>query len=585
MKTTVAVFRLGVILLVLLGMMSPLATAGAGAQTVTCEDFSTREDAQEALEEDPNTAAALDEDGDEIACETLPTRGELADDDRVNLEDVQLPGGDDDPTEEATEDATGEATEEATEEATDEATEEATGDDSGGDVDDYLATIQDEVDSLQESVDRFVEIDEIAAAGDATDAELEDLADEVNEIAAAWADYPDIAAGITATAPDSVEEVTSAYQDLAETTGEAGEEWAVYWDTPSGSAEEEEALEAFNVTFITMQDELAELNLLLGDDPDDARATPEATLEATPEATPEESDGTSGNGEAYIATIQDEVDSLQTSLDDFTAAIDIARDDTSTETEYDEAVDEFNAIAEAWSEYPEVAAGIEAPAGFNEIDEAYQDLAIEVGEMGDNWTLFWEADRNSPEEAEAEAAFTENFDNVQDGIEDLNALLDAMSDGEEATSEAAEVPTEDATEEPAGDATAEPSGDVDTYLTAVRDHADELSGSIDRFNEIVVAGEFTEEEIAEFAEILELWTEAPDVAAEIDAPSAFREIEDAYLELTEELATAAESFAEFSQAEPDSPESRAAFQDFQDAVENGESLAADLDDLLTAEGV
>lgn len=573
MKTRLAVFRLGVILLVLLGMMSPLVTLGAGAQTVTCEDFSTREEAQAALEEDPDTAPTLDEDGDEIACESLPTSGELADDDRVNLEDVQLPGGDDDPTEEATEDAT--------EEPTEEATEEPTRDDSGGDVDDYLATIQDEVDSLQESVDRFIEIDELAAAGDVTDAELEDLADEVNEIAESWAEYPDVAAEITATAPDDVEEVTSAYQDLAETTGEAGEEWAVYWDTPSNSAEEEEALEAFNVTFITMQGQLGELSLLLGDDPDDATATPEATLEATPE----ESDGTSEDGEAYIATIQDEVDFLQTSVDDFTAAIDTARDDASSDTEYDEAIDELNAIAEDWSEYPDVAAGIDAPDGFEEIDEAYQDLAIEVGEMGENWMLFWEADRDSPEEAEAEEAFTENFDNVQDGIDDLNALLDAMTGGDEATAEATGEPPDEATEEPTEDATEEPSGEVDAYLTAVRDHADELSGSIDRFNEIVMAGEFTDEEIAVFAEILEVWAEAPDIAAEIDAPSAFSEIADAYLELAEELATAAESFAEFSQAEPDSPESRAAFQDFQDAVENGESLAADLDDLLAAEGV
>jgi len=79
--------------------------------------------------------------------------------------------------------------------------------------------------------------------------------------------------------------------------------------------------------------------------------------------------------------------------------------------------------------------------------------------------------------------------------------------------------------------------------------------------------------------------EALNIAAATDAPKAFGEIADACLELTEELVTAAESFAAFGQADPDSPKARAAFQDFQDAVENGESLAADPDDLLTAEGV
>jgi uncharacterized protein YukE len=577
MKSKVAVCRLGVILLFLLGMVGPVAATGAGAtaQAVSCDDFRTREEAQEALEDDPDTAETLDEDGDGIACEDLPTEAETTSDEGVKPEDVQLPGDDDGATEEATAEDD-EPTEEATEEPTEEATEEATAEDdaSGGDVDEYLAIIQDEVDGLQESVDRFNEINEIAAGGDATDAELQDLADEANEIAATWAEYPDVAAEITATAPEDVEEINTAYQDLAETTGQAGEDWAAYWETEKDSPEEDEARDTFNETFSTMQDQLDELNLL---------------LEGSGNATPEATEASSEDGDAYIATIQDEVDTLQTSLDDFSAAIEVAGDDASSNTERDDAIDELNGIAEDWSAYPDVAAEITAPDGFEEIDAAYQDLAAEVGEMGDNWTLFWEAEVDSPEEDEAREAFDENFENVQTQIDDLNTLLEDAAGGDEATAEATEEPTEEVTEEvteePTEEATEEPSGDADEYLTAVREHTDELSESIDRFNEIVTAGDFTDEEVTEVAEILQLWAEAPDVAAELDAPSQLSEIQDTYVELTEELATAAESFAAYGTADRGSPEEDEALQDFQDALDNAETLVTDLDELLTDEGV
>ncbi|MDQ3540886.1 MAG: excalibur calcium-binding domain-containing protein, partial [Chloroflexota bacterium] len=254
MKTKAVMFRFGVILLFLLGMVSPLATTTTGAeataQAVTCDDFSTREEAQEAFDDDPDTAETLDEDGDGIACEDLPTEAEATSDDGVNVEDVQLPGDDDEATEEATEEPTEEATAED-----EEPTEEATTEDepASGDVDDYLATVQDEADDLQTSVDRFIEIDD-EAAGDPTQAELRDLADEANEIAATWADYPDVAAEITA--PDGVEEIDTAYQDLAETTGQTGEDWALYWDTPEDTPEEDDAFDAFSESFSTMQDQL-----------------------------------------------------------------------------------------------------------------------------------------------------------------------------------------------------------------------------------------------------------------------------------------------------------------------------------------
>lgn len=547
MKSKLSVFRLAVILLFLLSMVSPLVTAGAAAQAVACEDFSTRDEAQDALDDDPDTAETLDEDGDGVACEDLPTRAEATSDDRVKAEDVQLPD------------------------------EDATEDEPDSDVDDYLVTIQDEVDALQTSVDDFLAAVEITGAESTSSrTEQEDATAEANEIAEGWAGYPDVAAEITATAPDGVEDITSAYQDLAETTGQAGEQWGAFSNAPVNTA----IFELFSTTFDTMQDQLDELNLLLEEG---------ASGTATPEATEESSE----DGDAYIATIQAEVDTLQTSVDDFIAAVEVAGDETGGRTERADAVDELNEIAATWADYPDVAAEITAtaPDGVEEITTAYEDLAETTGQAGDDWAVYWDAPQDSPEEDDAFDAFTESLATMQDQLDELTLLLDEGANTgtgtgtPEATDEATEEPTEEATEEPTEDATEEPSGDADEYLTAVREHTDELSESIDRFNEILAAGDFTDEEVVEFAEILELWADSPDVAAELEAPTGFSEIEDAYLELTDELAAAAESFGEFGQADPDSPESEQALQDFQDALANAETLAADLDELLTDEGV
>jgi hypothetical protein len=54
----------------------------ADAETLVCDDFFTQEEAQAAFEDDPEGQAALDEDGNGIACEELPSAaGEEAEDD------------------------------------------------------------------------------------------------------------------------------------------------------------------------------------------------------------------------------------------------------------------------------------------------------------------------------------------------------------------------------------------------------------------------------------------------------------------------------------------------------------------------
>lgn len=63
-------------LLALLAMIGVLVSSPAYAQnTLNCSDFDSREEAQQAYDEDPSDPNMLDEDGDGEACESLTSEG------------------------------------------------------------------------------------------------------------------------------------------------------------------------------------------------------------------------------------------------------------------------------------------------------------------------------------------------------------------------------------------------------------------------------------------------------------------------------------------------------------------------------
>lgn len=550
MKTTFAPLRLLVMVLFLFGLMVPAASAAAQG-TVTCSDFTSEREAQDALDDDPDLADTLDEDGNGVACDE-PFNG-------VSPEDVQLP----EETEEATEESTEEPTEEATETPEDETPP------ANQDGDEYLATVQDEVDALSDSIAEFTDLTE--SVQEVPQADRAAIIDEFNGIAEDWSAYPDVAADITA--PDGFDDIDDAYQDLAQEVGDMGDNWLAFWEAERGTPEETEARDAFSENFENVGTQIEDLNTLLEEAVADATSTPEATPTATEESP--------ADGEEYIATVQAEVDALSDSITEFNDLISVATDDEATTDEKQDAVDAFNAIAEDWSAYPDVAADITAPDGFEEIDEAHQDLATDVGDMGDNWLAFWEAEQDSPEEEEARDAFTESLGSVETQIEELNILLeDAAADA---------TPVDAATEEATEETSATPKVDVDAeaeeYLTTVRDNTDELADSLDRFFELSEQqGQFTDEEVAEIQDIFALWTDASEVAAELDAPREFAEIQTAYEDLAAELGDAAENFTTFSEAEPDSPEADEALDAFTANLDNADTLASELDELLTDAG-
>jgi hypothetical protein len=65
------IFRLMTATVALLGLLAAPALA---QQDVDCEDFATREEAQDVLERDRSDPHNLDSNGNGIACENLPAR-------------------------------------------------------------------------------------------------------------------------------------------------------------------------------------------------------------------------------------------------------------------------------------------------------------------------------------------------------------------------------------------------------------------------------------------------------------------------------------------------------------------------------
>lgn len=527
MKRPLAGLRLGVILLFLLGFLSPMASIGAGAQDLTCDDFNSARAAQNALDNDPDLEESLDPDGN----------GEACDHDETAADDEDAPADDED--------------------------EPA----SGGDEEAYLDDIQSEIDDLSDSFDRFLEID--GSLGDATDDEIQDLVDELNDIAALWVEYPEVAADFEA--PAGLEDVEDAYLDLADTVGEAGENWETYWDIPAEDDDEEEiALAAFNESFISAQDQVVEVQDLIDEFGGGGSSTGDDTDEPTEEADDPDNGGGDADAEQYLADVQDELDLL---TDDVDRAQEILDSDSADDA------DEINEIFATWSEYSDIAADLVAPAGLEDVEDAYLDLADTVTETGENWDAWWNSKQGTTEEEEAFAAFEDSFASVQDQIADTQDLVDELGGGGSSTGDDTDEPTDDTDDPDNG------GGDVDAeqYLADIEDQSDEWNDSIDRFNELL-AGDLTDEEVTtEIFDITLSWADAPTIAAEFEAPEGYEDVQAAFEDYADVLLELSTNFTLFITSEQGSTEADEALDAFGASQDDAaDAYAAVLDEIEAA---
>jgi hypothetical protein len=154
--------------------------------------------------------------------------------------------------------------------------------------------------------------------------------------------------------------------------------------------------------------------------------------------------------------------------------------------------------------------------------------------------------------------------------EDLAGVLEDVD-----TSSSASDPDEDdtGTDDPdTGDAGA---------LADVQDHFDTLAGTPDEFLAIIASESISDSQADRANAILALWLDAPTVAAGIDIPAEFGDLEDTYLAYTDALEEAATQFVAIIDENSTEAQSDAAFDAFNIAIDDATSLESDLDTLLT----
>jgi hypothetical protein len=349
-------------LLILIGTLTPLTAVQA--QSLSCDDFTSQEAAQVVLDELPDLEEDLDPDGNGVAC----------DEDEDNSSGNDADGGD------------------------------------------YLATVQDQADALDEQVARFTEIYESGA-----DATADDI-DELNEIADGWVQLPDDAADLEA--PAEYEDLHAAYVDVADTFGEAGELWQAYWEIPSGDAGEDEAFDEFAAAFADAEAGLADLHdeiAAAGDgsttdtDDDDSRSQRDDDDDSR-SSNNDDDDNSASDADAetaYLESVRTLTDQLNGELDDFLAMLngDIEWDAEQLTT----WILTWEATATAMGDmYPEVPAAYESL-----LHEPLVEYVTALSSVAESFLVWADAPEGS---ADREAA----MDDFVAGVEDARSWYAAV---------------------------------------------------------------------------------------------------------------------------------------------------------------
>jgi hypothetical protein len=521
MTSARSALRLGALLLAFLTLFVPF---GVGARAgVSCDDFANPDAAQALLDSDEDYADSLDPDGDGIACN----------------ED-----GEDKPR-----------------------------DDNASSDGDYLAAVSDEVDTISDSIDHFFET--MMSSTDASNAETAEIADEMNEIAAMWADYPDSAPDLDA--PADYAGIDDLYQDFASSVGEMGEGWQDYWQAAMREPDEDHTpyLEAFDETVIATEDLADEITALIED------AAGEDSPAADEDDEPRDDAST---GTAYLDAVWDEVDTISDSLAQFMETYYYAGDENTTGDDFDAAIDELTETAAMWATYPEEAPEFDVPAEYDHIDAAWQEFVASVGDTGEAWQAYWDSPND---DTELFAEFNDHYVDTQDYAFAIMDLIAAAEEGapipdEDATDFDEESVDKDDADQDAGEDTA---NDAEAYLDAVRTHFDELIDSYNRFNEILESGEFTADDEEEIQDIYVIWADARSVAADVEAPDGYEEIHEAYLAVANGFSESYELYSAWINTESGSEEEEEALAAYEQSIVELNELAIELDELLKDAGV
>ncbi len=255
-----------------------------------------------------------------------------------------------------------------------------------------------------------------------------------------------------------------------------------------------------------------------------------------PPAQPTQPSGPASNdGAAYIQSLQGEVTYLETTVSDF------LNNYMAMETNAEAAIGEMDRVAGEWAAYPQRAASIIAPAGYETIDASYRAIVTETESLAGMWQgVLQSAQAQDGQTGTKLADLILRVMNLQVMIDDLQTSIDAQGTGTTTTTTTTTTPTP-TTGTTGGALTPEQS----TYLQNVRGEIDGLEASITSFLDLFgqwSSGTNQDQAIAGIRTIMDTWTAYPQTAAGFVAPAGMEDVDAQYKAIADGFATAAGYF-------------------------------------------
>jgi len=267
-----------------------------------------------------------------------------------------------------------------------------------------------------------------------------------------------------------------------------------------------------------------------------------------------------GDASSYLDTIQDELTIIQDSLDEWEDIQLEFADPMLGDSRKQELSIELADIHEWWRDYPEVAADIDAPDGYDDIHDAYLDLADMLREVSILFEDAVNANPGSDEHEQTIDAITDTYYEAVEAAADLQDQLDAAR-GEEVRADAT---------------------DADAYLAAAQDHLDALTESVDTIEDLLDSGTPLDPDSAEVREIIDLWENAETTVDAMTPPDGYEDVHNAWEDLAAAHVLAADAFHAWEDAGRDERDDL--LKDFSDAVAVADRLATEFEDDLADAG-
>lgn len=287
-----------------------------------------------------------------------------------------------------------------------------------------------------------------------------------------------------------------------------------------------------------------------------------------------------------VATVEEEVDDVEASFVRYTEILDEL--DGATDAESEELLAELLEIVDMWTEYPDVAADIEFPRGYDDLEETYLEFAGLVGDTGVAFNEWIATETDSPESDEAFDIFMTAYEDTLAAIEDVRAAIDDAGTGssnkkdeeEEEDSDKKNSDEEDEDsdkndrknnddEEDEDEKSGSSDADVAAFASDVQDEIDSVNESLIRFSELLggladASDAEVGDMVVEMNEIAASWSEYPETAEALaeDAPAGSEDLVEAYLDYATVVGQAGDAFISYTEAlQADDPDASAIWED------------------------